>query len=198
MDPPMATFSKNDGMISLPHCQEWNILCPFFHSNMFLLFKSWNFCESENSINSSNVNHLPNALHIHSSDRSWFAFSIRAPTKANDIYAESRLERKKLTLYSPFPKWVTVLRRFAKKDVEENLNVIMSTVSGTLKNNMWMAYIMRHIVYSYCTIELNNSTNGYDAGFTKDEYGCNLNTCECAEFDQVVIGKLESSLEFFA
>ena len=61
-----------------------------------------------------------------------------------------------------------------------------------------MTYSMRRFVCSYSALELNNSTNGYDAGLTKDEYGCNLNTCECAEFDQVVIGKLESSLEFFA
>ena len=26
MDPPMATFSKNDGIMSVMHCQEWNIL----------------------------------------------------------------------------------------------------------------------------------------------------------------------------
>ena len=47
-------------------------------------------------------------------------------------------------------------------------------------------------------LELNKSKNRYDAGFTKDEYACNLNKCECAEFDQVVIGKLNSSLQFFA
>ena len=157
MDPPMATFSKNDGMISLLHCQEWNILCPFFHSNMFLLFKSsvtiQNFCESENSINSSNVNHLPNALHIHSSDRSWFAFSIRAPTKANDMHVESRLEQRNLIIYYPFPKWVTVLRKIAKNDVGENLNVIMSTVSGTLENAFLnRPYAVNDIQYaSYCT-----------------------------------------------
>ena len=150
MDPPVAKFSKSDGMISLLHCQEWNSMF-IFYPNIFsgtklVLFKSWNFCESEKSINSANVNYSPNALHIHSSNRSWFAFSIRAPTKANDIYAESRLERKKLTLYSPFPKWVTVLRKFAKKDVEENLNVIMSTVSGTLKNNMWMIYYAAYCI----------------------------------------------------
>ena len=35
MDSPMVTYSKNDGIISLMHCQEWNILCSFFHSNVF-------------------------------------------------------------------------------------------------------------------------------------------------------------------
>ena len=40
MDPPMATFSKNDGMISLLHCQEWNILCSFFMW-VCLIIKLW-------------------------------------------------------------------------------------------------------------------------------------------------------------
>ena len=31
---------------------------------------------------------------------------------------------------------------------------------------------------------------GYDVGFIKDEYGCNSNKCECAHFDDTVIGKL--------
>ena len=30
MDPPMAKFTKNDGIISLMHCQEWNILFSCF------------------------------------------------------------------------------------------------------------------------------------------------------------------------
>ena len=32
---------------------------------------------------------------------------------------------------------------------------------------------------------------GYDAGFTKDEFECNANKCECAHFNQTVIGKLK-------
>ena len=152
MDPPMATLTKNDGTISLLHCQEWNILCAFFISNFYSkwscnfwstkhiwiirvwCFESWNFCEYKNSFNSANVNHLPNALHIHSSIRSWSAFSIRAPTEANVMYVESRLERENLISYYHFRKWVTVLRKFANNDVGENLNVNMSTVSGTRKN----------------------------------------------------------------
>ena len=35
------------------------------------------------------------------------------------------------------------------------------------------------------------SQNGYDAGFIKDEFNCNSNKCECAHFDQIVIGKLD-------
>ena len=37
-------------------------------------------------------------------------------------------------------------------------------------------------------IELNARINGYDAGFEKDEFDCNLDTCECANFNQYVIG----------
>ena len=39
------------------------------------------------------------------------------------------------------------------------------------------------------TIELKQSKNGYDAGFVKDEFDCNLDTCECAHFNQTIIGK---------
>ena len=38
-------------------------------------------------------------------------------------------------------------------------------------------------------IELKQSKNGYDAGFIKDEFDCNLETCECAHFNQTIIGK---------
>jgi len=31
---------------------------------------------------------------------------------------------------------------------------------------------------------------GYDVGFIKDEYGCNSSKCECAHYDDIVIGKL--------
>ena len=37
-------------------------------------------------------------------------------------------------------------------------------------------------------IEQNPRIYGYDAGFEKDEYDCNLDTCECAHFNQYVIG----------
>ena len=40
-------------------------------------------------------------------------------------------------------------------------------------------------------LELNKSKNGYDAGYIKDEYGCNSNKCECGHFDQVIIGKFK-------
>ena len=32
---------------------------------------------------------------------------------------------------------------------------------------------------------------GYDAGYIKDEYGCNLSKCKCAPFNQTVIGKFK-------
>ena len=37
-------------------------------------------------------------------------------------------------------------------------------------------------------VELKPRINGYDAGFEKDEFDCNLDTCECAHFNQYVIG----------
>ena len=38
-------------------------------------------------------------------------------------------------------------------------------------------------------IELNSRIMGYNAGFIRDEYNCNSVKCECAIFDQTVIGK---------
>ena len=37
--------------------------------------------------------------------------------------------------------------------------------------------------------ELNQSKNGYDVGYVKDDYDCNTDRCECAHFDQAFIGK---------
>ena len=37
--------------------------------------------------------------------------------------------------------------------------------------------------------ELNKSQNGYDVGFIKDEFDCITSNCECARFDQTIIGK---------
>ena len=93
-----------------------------------------NFSAHQNSINSSNANRFRNALHIHLSNQSWFAFYIQPLTKANNIYVESRLEQGNLITYYHFLKWVTVLRKIAKNDVGENQNVNIWTVSGKLKN----------------------------------------------------------------
>ena len=40
-------------------------------------------------------------------------------------------------------------------------------------------------------LKLYKSAKNYDAGFTKDEYDCNSNKCECAYFDQLVIGNFD-------
>ena len=39
--------------------------------------------------------------------------------------------------------------------------------------------------------ELIQRNNGYDAGYAKDEYDCNLDKCQCAHFDGAIIGKLK-------
>ena len=41
-------------------------------------------------------------------------------------------------------------------------------------------------------IELRWRKNGYDAGFIKDEFDCNLDKCECAHFNQTIIGNFPS------
>ena len=32
MDVPIAEFTKNDGIVTLMHCQEWNFLFEIFHN----------------------------------------------------------------------------------------------------------------------------------------------------------------------
>ena len=39
-------------------------------------------------------------------------------------------------------------------------------------------------------LELIPRINGYDAGFEKDQYDCNLDTCKCAHFNQYAIGNI--------
>ena len=46
-------------------------------------------------------------------------------------------------------------------------------------------------------LELIKRKIGYDAGYAKDEYGCNKRECECAHFDQAIIGKRRVLLRFF-
>ena len=45
-------------------------------------------------------------------------------------------------------------------------------------------------------IELKWRKNGYDAGFIKDEYYCNLDECECAHFNKTVIGNIHFCKSF--
>ena len=47
----------------------------------------------------------------------------------------------------------------------------------------------RYTIYCMNFVELNRSKNGYDVGYVKDDYDCNTDQCECAHFDQAVIGK---------
>ena len=44
---------------------------------------------------------------------------------------------------------------------------------------------------SWLFFKANQRKFGYDAGYIKDQYGCNLSKCKCAPFDQTVIGKFE-------
>ena len=63
---------------------------------------------------------------------------------------------------------------------------------------VWSLYCLPRLLLIKCMslsmthwlIELNQRINGYNAGFEKDEYDCNLDTCECAHFNQYVIGNI--------
>ena len=37
---------------------------------------------------------------------------------------------------------------------------------------------------------------GYDVGFVKDSYGCNLKTCKCAHFEHTVIGRFGKGFSY--
>ena len=51
-------------------------------------------------------------------------------------------------------------------------------------------FLTRAPVGKIQVIELSPRINGYDAGFEKDEFDCNLDTCECAYFNQYAIGNI--------
>ena len=70
----------------------------------------------------------------------------------------------------------------------------MLIVSGTLKSasHVGGSSFEMHIK------EQSERKNGYDVGFIKDEFGCNLSQCECANFDEIVIGKFELLLKLVA
>jgi len=75
-DAPMATLTKNDGMISLQHCQEWS-----FSDFLFLEMHVFPL-HTKNFIKSINVSRRSNALHTHLNSLDSIVFFIQAPTKS--------------------------------------------------------------------------------------------------------------------
>ena len=61
---------------------------------------------------------------------------------------------------------------------------ICKSYDSCATEKMRLEYIQWNYILSW------KRTIGYDVGYTKDEYGCNSFKCECAHFDQTVIGKL--------
>ena len=106
MDSPMETLTKNDGIISLMHCQEWNFVqvtfrlefknscchCPP-HIQIYLGYvMSHNLCEKFTK--SWNVNCITNALLTRFSKLNWNASFIQALTMVKNIHVENRLDWK--------------------------------------------------------------------------------------------------------
>ena len=64
-----------------------------------------------------------------------------------------------------------------------------------LNTDSWMnSFIIRFTRIRFYDIEITPyilsriSQNGYDVGYKKDQFGCNLRTCKCDHFDQKTIG----------
>ena len=74
-DAPMATLTKNDGMISLQHCQEWSFCDFFLEMHVFPL-------HNKNFIKSINVSRSSNVLHTHLNNLVSNVSFIQVPTKA--------------------------------------------------------------------------------------------------------------------
>ena len=102
---------------------------------------------------------------------------------AKDILVENKLEWKNPIIFYRCQKSIFALTVIEKGDVDLNRNANMLLVLGTLKKFLESASENEFL-------ELNQSKMGYDAGFIKDEFECNANKCECAHFNQTVIGKL--------
>ena len=76
----------------------------------------------------------------------------------------------------------------------------MLTVSGmqrnvnleSLESKPFDGTLFLYFLYFSCVFfNAEKRKFGYDAGYMKDEYGCNLSKCKCAPFDQTVIGKFD-------
>ena len=117
MDSSLATYTENDGILTLMHCQERNFQLfyvlntryEWYHMiniiwdfSFFRFYCSWslnpgNVTDIEvlsltiNSIKSWNVRWLPNVFHTHLSNQNWIASSILVPKKARNTLLESRL-----------------------------------------------------------------------------------------------------------
>ena len=58
---------------------------------------------------------------------------------------------------------------------------------------IWRNLFLYFLYFSCVFFNADKRKFGYDAGYMKDEYGCNLSKCKCATFDQTVIGKFVTS-----
>ena len=139
----------------------------------------------KNLIKSINVSCRLNVLDILLKNRNSIVSFILASIKAWRIRAGNRRERKNPTTFFHFPMSVCALRIIARNDARRSQNASMWIVTGKIEKKIttiapqWFKYLIW------------KSKMGYDVGFIKDQYGCNTDKCECAHFDDAVIGKLD-------
>ena len=120
---------------------------------------------------------------------------ILALTMGNHIDLVNKLDWKKLILHFLFLKSVYALNNFVQDDAGMNQNANMSTVLGRLENFcIWKSFCRLNFSHWTKVKKLNKRKMGYDVGFKKDEYGCNTNKCECAHYNETIIGKVEKWL----
>ena len=126
---------------------------------------------------------MTNALHTRSSKHNWSAFYIQELIKAKDISVENKPDWKKLIIFFLYRRPVFAPTKIDVDDAEMNPNVVTWTVLGTLKSFFSMTAKLQCQRQMHVTttlgIEPKLRINGYDAGFKRDEYDCNLDTCEC-------------------
>ena len=106
--------------------------------------------------------------------------------------------RKAQEFYKSFRRLSVNFAHFP--DIEWTFDGQISNSNSSGGNNIWAVDDKRRVTlenvicyynnYNTIFIELNLRMNGYDAGFIRDEYGCNLDKCECQHYDQFVIGKI--------
>ena len=129
-DAPMATLTKNDGIISLQHCQEWSFLDFLLELVPTLIYFS---LHNKNFKKSINVSRRSNVLHIHLNSLDSIVSFIPAPTEDWPTRAESRPERRKRIILFHFPKWVYALNKIDRNDASGSQSANTLIVTGMFK-----------------------------------------------------------------
>ena len=189
-DPPMATFTKNDGMISLMHCQERKFPSRSMSYTCIGLSRGPNFVPSEWEIPLKLKCEMVAKCVAYTFKQAELKCILHSSTEKGLKSAPGKqtgLKKSDFILSLPEMDFCSEKRRKRRCRWEPNCDHVncfrnAPKTSWARASESWF-------------FELSQSKMGYDAGFTKDEFECNSNKCECAHFDQTVIGKLKTFIE---